>query len=244
MLICYIYNFDCPHRSPRNKYNPHVLFSRNLSRLFFRLRSIAQYINTSDSFISFSIFADPKSNNPSYQIMYHPQTGQCVHGNQPPVYLTDCQNWSKWSYDRDGGPIRLLGSTPSCLSVAGDGLPVGFSDDCSGQQSIWTLVSGSKFHIAAKDEQGSLLCLDLDSSSSSSGISIVTKKCLCLGNDAEDVPMCVENPQRQWFTFITSNTWSMIVMENCENRKHLKKYHQTLGVTGGHVQSLALWPRN
>lgn len=149
---------------------------------------------------------DPKSNNPSYQIMYHPQTGQCVHGNQPPVYLTDCQNWSKWSYDRDGGPIRLLGSTPSCLSVAGDGLPVGFSDDCSGQQRIWTLVSGSKFHIAAKDKQGSLLCLDLDSSSSSSGISIVTKKCLCLGNDGTDVPMCDENPQRQWFTFITSNT--------------------------------------
>ncbi|KAG5539602.1 hypothetical protein RHGRI_019965 [Rhododendron griersonianum] len=150
------------------------------------------------------ITQDPKSNNPSYQIMYHPQSGQCVQSNQHLVYLSDCQNWSRWSYDKNGGPIKLMDSTtPSCLSAAGDGLPVVFSDDCSGQQSVWALVSGSKFHIAAKDKQGSLLCLDWDSSSS--GISIVTKKCLCLGNDGRDVPTCVENPQRQWFNFVPSN---------------------------------------
>ncbi|PSR91466.1 Endoglucanase [Actinidia chinensis var. chinensis] len=149
------------------------------------------------------ITQDPTSNSATYQIMYHPQTGQCVQVGNDNIYLSDCKSWGRWSHDTDGGPIKLMGGGGSrCLVAAGDGLPAAISGDCSGQQSMWALVSGSQFHIATKDNQGNFLCLDWDSSKSST---ILTKKCLCLGSDSKDVSKCEDNPQRQWFKLVPSN---------------------------------------
>ncbi|XAR70239.1 Cellulase [Bertholletia excelsa] len=148
------------------------------------------------------ITQDPNSIIPSYYIMYHPQTGQCVQVGRSAIYVTDCWRWSRWSHDRDGGPIRLSGG-PRCLRASGDGLPVVVSSRCSGHQSMWSMVSGSKLHLATKDKQGGLLCLEWSSDSSSPVI--LTKKCLCLGDDSKDVSMCGDDPQRQWFKLVPSN---------------------------------------
>ncbi|KAL6979532.1 cellulase [Sarracenia purpurea var. burkii] len=151
---------------------------------------------------------EPRSSEPISEIMYHPQTGQCVQvGEDNNIHLHDCQRWSRWRHRSDGGPITLMDTPGSCLSAVGDGLPAVVSNDCSSPQSRWNRLSGSSLHIAAKDKRGRFLCLDWDSSSSSSSSStpILTKKCLCLGEDSKDLPHCVENPQRQWFKLIPTN---------------------------------------
>ncbi|XAR70241.1 Cellulase [Bertholletia excelsa] len=150
---------------------------------------------------------DPNSITPSYYILYHPHSGQCVQVGRSIIYGADCWRWSRWSHEKDGGPISLAGGR-MCLKALGDGLPVAVSRDCSGQQSMWSTISASKLHIATKDKQGKLLCLERNPDSNSPVI--LTKKCLCVGDDSKDVSKCGDDPQRQWFKLVPSNRHELI----------------------------------
>ncbi|KAL5749990.1 hypothetical protein ACOSP7_024593 [Xanthoceras sorbifolium] len=141
---------------------------------------------------------DPNSNLSTSYILYHPESGNCVGANgKNKIYTSNSRRWSRWSHDGDGAPIRLMGSA-LCLKVAGDGLPPVLSSDCLSQQSAWKSVSNSKLHLAAKDQHGEYLCLDKISAKSSK---ILTRKCICIDDDSD----CLENPQSQWFKFISTN---------------------------------------
>lgn len=150
----------------------------------------------------FTMHADPMSEYESYYLMYHPQTGRCVRVGKYNITTSDCNRLNRWNYDGDGTPVQLLG-TSGCLTAEGDGLPATITADCSSPRSIWKYVSKSRMHLAAKDEQGRDLCLEWDAFNST----IVTRKCLCLGDDLEDVSWCSENPQRQWFKLIQTNKY-------------------------------------
>lgn len=136
----------------------------------------------------------------SYHLLFHPQTGRCVHVTKHNITLSDCHRKDRWNYDGDDSPIQLLG-TSGCLTVEGDGLPPKITADCSSPMSIWKYVSKSKMHLVAKDEEGKDLCLEWDAFNST----IVTRKCLCLGDDLRDVSWCTQNPQTQWFKLVETN---------------------------------------
>ncbi|KAL6501733.1 hypothetical protein OROGR_026866 [Orobanche gracilis] len=124
--------------------------------------------------------------------------GECVQiGNTNDVILASCKKPSRWDQHQDGGPIKLAGS-PGCLEVAGDGGTVTISNHCS---SNWKGVSSSGLHLAAQNRQGEYLCLEKNASNSM----IVTRKCLCVGDDLADLPSCADNPQVQWFKFVPAN---------------------------------------
>lgn len=117
--------------------------------------------------------------------------------------MGDCRNRSRWSYGGNGTAILLMGSS-LCLRVAGDGLPVVLSPECSDNQSTsWTLVSSSGFHIAGMDAGGRQVCLQGSSGDSST---VGTIECLCPGD-----PNCSGNPQEQWFRFVASNVRSSMM---------------------------------
>ncbi|KAG8375043.1 hypothetical protein BUALT_Bualt10G0058600 [Buddleja alternifolia] len=137
---------------------------------------------------------DPSSMGPTYFIMYHPWSGNCMHVDKhSKVHPSDCWSYSKWSHAGNGNPIRLIG-TELCLSAAGDGIPVTLSNNCTGSRSKWQSVSNSKFRLANKDEDGTYLCLDWDPDYSSR---ILTNKCKCLEHDC--------HPHSQWFKLISAN---------------------------------------
>ncbi|GAV85091.1 Cellulase domain-containing protein, partial [Cephalotus follicularis] len=141
---------------------------------------------------------DPNSNYTKAKIIFHPQSGSCVHAyNKTQIITRNCSTWSRWSHDGDGSPMVLIGSG-LCLKVVGDGQAPILSRDCLSQQSAWKTVSMSKLHLAAKDEQGELLCLQKEPFSSSR---ILTRRCICIQDDSG----CLLNPQSQWFKYITTN---------------------------------------
>ncbi|KAL6549914.1 hypothetical protein OROMI_020402 [Orobanche minor] len=130
--------------------------------------------------------------------MFHPQSGECVQiSNTNDVILGSCEKPSRWDQHQDGGPIKLAGS-PRCLEVAGDGGTVTIPNHCS---SNWKVVSRSGLHLAAQNRQGEYLCLEKNASNSR----IVTRKCLCVGDDLVDLPNCADNPQVQWFKLVPTN---------------------------------------
>lgn len=129
--------------------------------------------------------------------MYHPQSGQCVQLTKNDIVLANCKTASRWDQHQDGGPIKLAGS-PQCLAVAGDGAAARASNDCSNK---WKSVSSSGLHIAALEGKGKYLCLEKNTSDSK----LVTKKCLCVGDNLADLPTCADNPQVQWFKFVPAN---------------------------------------
>ncbi|KAI3468672.1 hypothetical protein Pfo_025335 [Paulownia fortunei] len=141
-----------------------------------------------------------KSNHPTYYVMFHPQSGQCVQISKTNVFLANCKNASRWDQHQDGGPIKLVGS-PRCLGVVGDGLAARVLNDCSSSGSKWKFVSSSGLHLAAQDGHGKYLCLEKNASDST----LVTKKCLCVGDNLVDFPTCAENPQVQWFKLVPAN---------------------------------------
>ncbi|XP_030530356.2 glycosyl hydrolase 5 family protein-like [Rhodamnia argentea] len=146
-----------------------------------------------------TMIQDPSSNSSLSYIMYHPQSGRCIRANNNrKIGAAECQRRSRWSHDRDGGPIRLMG-TPLCLEAVADGLPATLSIDCSSRLSAWRLISNSNLQVAATDGRGNHLCLDKKSNESSV---ILTRKCIC----ADDDSGCMENPQGQWIKFVPTDT--------------------------------------
>ncbi|KAK6137360.1 hypothetical protein DH2020_028895 [Rehmannia glutinosa] len=145
---------------------------------------------------------DLKSNHPTYNIIFHPQSGQCLQiGKANNVFLANCKTASRWDQHQDGGPIKLAGST-RCLTVAGDGGAACVSNDCSSNRSKWKFVSSSGLQLGAQNGQGKYLCLEKNNSNSTV---IVTKKCLCVGDNLDDLATCAENPIVQWFKLVPVN---------------------------------------
>ncbi|XP_047970993.1 glycosyl hydrolase 5 family protein-like [Salvia hispanica] len=142
---------------------------------------------------------DPNSRVPTYQILYHPLSGGCIQVHNREIYLGNCQNFSRWNYDRNTHSIQLV-DTELCLSTTGDGIPATLSRNCNGGKSRWELLSNTKFQVANRDENGNYLCLELDVNNSSR---VLTSKCFCLGQD-EDMK-CLQSPQSQWFKLIIGN---------------------------------------
>ncbi|KAL0393608.1 UNVERIFIED_CONTAM: Glycosyl hydrolase 5 family protein [Sesamum latifolium] len=144
---------------------------------------------------------EPKTNSPTYYIMFHPQSGQCVHiGKTNIIVLANCKTASRWDQHQDGGTIKVVGSR-QCLGVAGDGKAARVSDDCSSNGSKWKYVSASGLHLGAQDGEGKYLCLERNASDST----LVTKKCLCVGDNLVDFPTCADNPEVQWFKLVPAN---------------------------------------
>ncbi|KAL3635628.1 hypothetical protein CASFOL_020175 [Castilleja foliolosa] len=129
-----------------------------------------------------------------YKILY-PLTGQCVRSKAGKVILDTCKKATRW--DQYGEAIKVAGSS-RCLVAAGDRAAAGVSDDCS---SEWKFVSNSGLHLAVLNGQGGYLCLEKNGSDNT----LVTKKCLCVGDDLVDFPTCADNPQVQWFKFVPTN---------------------------------------
>lgn len=111
--------------------------------------------------------------------------------------MGDCKSNSLWSFEGDGSPIRLMNSA-MCLKAVGEGLPPSLSEDCLSAQSSWKAVSRSGLHLASFAKDGELLCLEKDSNSTK----IVTKKCICIGDDD---PSCLDDPLNQWFRLVPTN---------------------------------------
>ncbi|KAH6825046.1 hypothetical protein C2S53_006963 [Perilla frutescens var. hirtella] len=140
---------------------------------------------------------DYKSKHPTYYKMFHPLSGQCVQIGKKGIDLANCKYASRWDQHQDGGTIKLTGS-PQCLGVAGDGAAARVTKDCS---SKWKFVSSSGLHLAAQDGKGKYLCLEKNASDSK----LVTKKCLCVGDNLADLPTCGDNPEAQWFKLVPTN---------------------------------------
>ncbi|XP_073049241.1 glycosyl hydrolase 5 family protein-like [Primulina eburnea] len=141
--------------------------------------------------------SDPK--HPTSYVMFHPLTGQCVQVRETYIFLSECTTASRWEH-QDDGPIKLVGSL-QCLVVAEDGSTAHVSDDCTSNSSKWKIASRPRLHLAAQNRQGSYLCLE----NNAADATIVTKKCLCLGDDLADTPTCDKNPQVQWFKLVPIN---------------------------------------
>ncbi|XP_057797368.1 glycosyl hydrolase 5 family protein-like [Salvia miltiorrhiza] len=142
---------------------------------------------------------EPNSKGPTYQILYHPLSGRCIHANNSEVEVGDCLGFSEWSHDENGHSIQLIG-TELCLSTNGKGKAVTLSEDCNSRESRWELVSNTKFQVANRDANGDYLCLEWDPNNSSR---VVANKCFCLEQDASI--NCLHSPQTQWFKLISGN---------------------------------------
>lgn len=142
----------------------------------------------------------PKLTSSNYTFMYHPLTGLCIKSDyKNQIFADECHKLTGWSHNGDWTPIQLS-STPLCIKVVGDGLPVKLTTDCYNKQSTWNTIPNSRFQIASRDSNGVDLCLDYDPNNSSK---ILSKKCICGG---EDWSKCLTNPQSQWFQFISTNS--------------------------------------
>ncbi|XP_031124179.1 glycosyl hydrolase 5 family protein-like [Ipomoea triloba] len=137
---------------------------------------------------------DPGSSEATYYLLYHPLSGKCARVDSGRLHMSDCLGASRWAHGADGMPIHLLG-TSTCLAAERDGHPATLSGDCMNEGSTWNLAS--MLQLANKGDDGVELCLDYDSSYSSS--LILTRK--CVGLQEGDM----RNPQTQWFKLIAAN---------------------------------------
>lgn len=111
-----------------------------------------------------------------FNIIFHPSTGSCVlrKSLNEALKLGPCNQSDAWSYT----PQKLLvvRGTYFCLQAVDSGKParlgvLGSSD------SEWEVTSSTKPRLSTKQEDGSLLCLDVDP-----GNTLTTNPCLCSSN--------------------------------------------------------------
>ncbi|KFK38059.1 hypothetical protein AALP_AA3G064700 [Arabis alpina] len=120
--------------------------------------------------------------------IFHPLTGLCIvreslcHDSE--LVLGPCTKEEPWSYNNHG---TLMIKTHESICVEGGkvaGKVVKLGKECSKIERI----SASKMHFSLKDQDGSLICLDVDSKNK-----VVWSPCKCLTGDAT----C--EPESQWF---------------------------------------------
>ncbi|KAK4485734.1 hypothetical protein RD792_008380 [Penstemon davidsonii] len=128
-----------------------------------------------------------------HAILFHPMTGLCVKRMSflEPLVLGPCSEAEAWDYTPQ--KTLTIKGTYFCLQADKLGQPTKFGIICSKANSKWEVISDSKMHLSSKLENGSTICLDIDSDKN-----IVTNNCKCLNRDSK----C--DPGSQWFKIIES----------------------------------------
>ncbi|XP_020087941.1 uncharacterized protein LOC109709953 [Ananas comosus] len=105
--------------------------------------------------------------------IYHPLTGSCVLRTSlsDPLKLGACDRSDAWKYTPQ--KFLVVGGTYFCLQAAASGEPARLSIICSESDSQWDLTPNAKSYVSTKLEDGSDLCLDVDSENT-----LVTNPCL------------------------------------------------------------------
>ncbi|KAK2968634.1 hypothetical protein RJ640_030714 [Escallonia rubra] len=129
-----------------------------------------------------------------HQIIFHPATGLCVLRKSlfEPLKLGPCTQSDSWSYTPQN--ILTLKGTYFCLQADGLGQPAKLGITCTQPNARWEAISDSKMHLSSKLNNGSPVCLDVDSATNV----VVTNTCKCLSRDN----MC--DPGSQWFKLVGS----------------------------------------
>ncbi|KAL6547428.1 hypothetical protein OROMI_023149 [Orobanche minor] len=132
-----------------------------------------------------------------HKLLFHPMTGLCVKTESffEPLVLGPCSEAEAWKYNTPQETLTIKG-TYFCLQADDIGQPAILSYFCSGNDSQWEAISDSKMHLSSKLEDGTSVCLDIDSDNN-----IVTNNCKCLDRDSK----C--DPASQWFKIINSTRY-------------------------------------
>lgn len=133
------------------------------------------------------------SNGRPHKIIFHPATGLCLNRGSlfGPLKLGPCSESEAWSYTPQ--KVLTIKGTYYCLEADELGQPAKLSIFCSNANSKWEAISDSKMHLSSKLDNGSAVCLDVDSNNY-----VVTNNCKCLNTDS----MC--DPGSQWFKIVNS----------------------------------------
>ncbi|KAL7610229.1 glycosyl hydrolase 5 family protein [Lactuca sativa] len=137
------------------------------------------------------------SNTRPHKIIFHPSTGLCVQRRSffKPLILGPCSEAEHWDYT--AREILTIKGTYYCLQADGIGKNAKLGIICTDQSSKWEPISASKLHLSSKINNGTIVCLDVDSENN-----IVTNNCKCLTNGNT----C--DPASQWFTIINATSGS------------------------------------
>ncbi|KAG6477189.1 hypothetical protein ZIOFF_066441 [Zingiber officinale] len=137
------------------------------------------------------------SDVPPYKIIFHPLTGHCVtldSSRRLTLAIGPCSQ--RWNFNDDQTLSLTTGSTSSCITAVGLGMPVALAECHRVTSSKWALLSSSHMHVSTKVAGGNAtVCLDVGRD----GRSLITNPCRCLGGDAR----C--DPEGQWFKLVTSS---------------------------------------
>ncbi|KAI7748872.1 hypothetical protein M8C21_032793 [Ambrosia artemisiifolia] len=133
------------------------------------------------------------SNTRPHKIIFHPATGLCVRRQSvfKPLTLGPCAEPEHWDYTSK--QTLTIKGTYYCLQTDGVGKTAKRGIICTDSSSKWEAISASKLHLSSKTNNGTVVCLDIDSENN-----IVTNNCRCLTNDNG----C--DPASQWFKIINS----------------------------------------
>ncbi|KAL2559884.1 Cellulase (glycosyl hydrolase family 5) protein [Forsythia ovata] len=120
-------------------------------------------------------------------------TGLCIQWKSPfePLVLGLCSEAEAWTYTPQN--TLTIKGTYFCLQANELGQPAKLGVICSYTNSKWETISDSKMLLSSKLEDGSSVCLDIDSNNA-----IVTNTCKCLNRNST----C--DPGSQWFKIIDS----------------------------------------
>ncbi|KAK6160346.1 hypothetical protein DH2020_003727 [Rehmannia glutinosa] len=128
-----------------------------------------------------------------HKIIFHPMTGLCIKRLSllEPLVLGPCSEAEAWSYTPQ--KTLTIKGTYFCLQADELGQPAKLGIICSEPSSKWETISDSKMHLSSKLQDGTNICLDIDSDNN-----VVTNNCKCLDRNSK----C--DPGTQWFKIIDS----------------------------------------
>ncbi|XP_065863153.1 glycosyl hydrolase 5 family protein-like [Euphorbia lathyris] len=151
---------------------------------------------------------DPASRYDKSYILFHPQSGTCIHTDtKKEIYTSTCNKvqhhftYSAKSGNGNGSPIKLKG-TNQCIQAIGEGKSPIISTNCTVKLSLWKLISSTRLHISTTDESGNHLCLQKESPYTSK---IVTNKCILTHVDPQCDKDWQKDPTTQWFKLVRTN---------------------------------------
>nr|DAD19748.1 TPA_asm: hypothetical protein HUJ06_021211 [Nelumbo nucifera] len=100
------------------------------------------------------------------KVIFHPSTGFCVLRKSliEPLKLGSCTESEAWSYTPE--KTLSLKNTDLCLQADELGEIAKLGIICSDSSSRWDVILDSKMHISSKLANGSTVCIDIDSNTS------------------------------------------------------------------------------
>ncbi|KAK9063471.1 hypothetical protein SSX86_017341 [Deinandra increscens subsp. villosa] len=132
------------------------------------------------------------SNTGEDKIIFHPATGLCMQSHS--LSLGPCSDALALDYTPEN--ILHVKGTNYCIQANNMHMPVRVGIACD--SSKWEAISASKMHLSSRNENGTIVCLDIDSKNN-----IVTNICKCLSKEYS----C--DPSSQWFKVINSTSFSI-----------------------------------